>query len=94
MIVRISTEGQFRVSSAHLDRLNEIDEEIMSAVANENRDEYQRLFNELLDIVRSNGEPLDAEELVESTIVLPPPDTTFEEARELFVGDGVVPSEI
>lgn len=94
MIVRISTEGQFRVNSTYLDKLNEIDEAILSAVANENRDEFQKLFNELLDTVRSNGEPLDPEELVESTIVLPPPDTTFEEARELFVGDGVIPSEV
>lgn len=94
MIVRISTEGQYRMSSAHLDKLGEIDEEIIAAVANEKRERYQELFDQLLDIVRSNGEPLDPDELLESAIVLPPPDTTFEEAKRLFVGEGVVPADL
>jgi hypothetical protein len=94
MIIRISTEGQYRMKSAHLDTLSEIDEKIIAAVANEHHDEYNRLFNEMLETVRSNGEPLDPEELLESAIVLPPPDTTFEEARKLFVGDGVIPPDL
>jgi hypothetical protein len=94
MIVRISTEGQYRLSSAILDDLSEIDEKIITAVANENKDEYQTLFNEMLDIVRKNGQPLDPEELLESAIVLPPPDTSFDEAKKLFVGDGVIPPDL
>jgi hypothetical protein len=94
MIVRISTEGQYRLSSAILDDLSEIDEKIITAVANENKDEYQTLFNEMLDIVRKHGQPLDPEELLESAIVLPPPDTSFDEAKKLFVGDGVIPPDL
>lgn len=94
MIVRISTEGQYRLKSSHLDELGEIDEQIISAVANDNREEYQSLFEKLIDIVRTNGQPLDPDELLESAIVLPPPDTSFEEARKLFVGEGVVPNEL
>jgi hypothetical protein len=94
MIIRISTEGQYRVNSAHLDTLSELDEKIISAVANEQRADYETLFNEMLGLVRDNGEPLDPEELLESAIVLPPPDTTFEEAKKLFVGDGVIPSDL
>jgi hypothetical protein len=94
MIIRISTEGQYRLKSAHLDTLSEIDEKIITAVANEQQDDYQSLFNELLDVVRSNGDPLDPEELLESAIVLPPPDTSFEEAKKLFVGDGVIPPDL
>jgi hypothetical protein len=94
MIIRISTEGQYRVSSAHLDELGEIDEKIITAVANEKKDDYQTLFNEMLDIVRKNGQPLDPEELLESAIVLPPPDTSFDEARKLFVGEGVIPPDL
>jgi hypothetical protein len=94
MIIRISTEGQYRVNSAHLDTLSDIDEKIISAVANEKREEYESLFNELLDLVRNNGQPLDPEELLESAIVLPPPDTSFEEAKKLFVGDGVIPTDL
>jgi hypothetical protein len=94
MIVRISTEGQYRLSSAHLDRLAEIDEAIISAVANEQKDKYQELFDEMMNLVRENGTPLDPEELLESAVVLPPPDTTFEEAKKLFVGEGVVPADL
>jgi hypothetical protein len=94
MIIRISTEGQYRLSSAHLDTLGEIDEKIIAAVANEDREQYATLFNELLEVVRTNGEPLDPEELLESAVVLPPPDTTFEEAKKLFVGDGVIPPDL
>lgn len=94
MIIRIATEGQYRLPSAHLDTLGEIDEQIIAAVSNDNRDEYKRLFDQLLDVVRTNGTPLSEDELLESAIVLPPPDTTFEEARKLFVGEGVVPQEL
>jgi hypothetical protein len=94
MIIRISTEGQYRLSSVHLDTLSEIDEKIIAAVANEDHDQYTTLFNQLLEVVRTNGEPLDPEELLESAVVLPPPDTTFEEAKKLFVGDGVIPPDL
>lgn len=94
MIVRISAEGQYRIQSAHLDKLSELDEQIISAVANDNKEKYQTLFKEMLDVVRNNGKPLDPDELVESTIVLPPEDTTFEEAKKLFVGDGVIPPDL
>ena len=94
MIIRISTEGQYRLPSAHLDQLSEIDEKIISAVANEQKDQYHALFNEMMELVRTNGHPLDPEELLESAIVLPPPDTSFEEAKKLFVGDGVVPPDL
>ncbi|MEX2425978.1 MAG: hypothetical protein WD401_04355 [Thermomicrobiaceae bacterium] len=94
MIIRIATEGQYRLKSAHLDDLNDVDEQIMTAVSNDNREQYQILFDQLLEIVRTNGTPLAEDELLESAMVLPPPDTTFEEARKLFVGDGVIPAEL
>lgn len=94
MIVRISTEGQYRLKSSHLDELGEIDEQIIAAVANGKRDEYKQLFDKMIDLVRSNGQPLEPEELLESAVVIPPPDTTFEEAQHLFVGEGVVPNDL
>ncbi len=94
MIIRISTEGQFRVKSALLDTLADLDEKIIEAVANEKQDEYQTLFNQMIEMVRNEGKPLEPDELVESTVVLPPPDTTFAEARKLFVGDGVIPPDL
>ncbi len=59
MIVRIATEGQYRVNSALLDRLNELDNRLIQLVA--------------------------------SDVILPAPDTTLDEAKSLFVNDGLIP---
>ena len=91
MIVRILTEGQYNLPGAFVDRLNEIDNEIVDAVGREDRDAFRNLLDEMLDHVRKNGTEVPVEELVESDIVLPEPDITLEEAGELFTGEGVVP---
>ena len=89
MIVRIATEGQYELDSSYLDKLNAIDNDIVNAIADGDRARYQKLFNQLLELVRGHGTPVDVDELVESQVVLPPPDTTFDEAEELFVGEGM-----
>lgn len=91
MIIRISSEGQYRLASSYFDRINEIDNHIVEAIAEGDRDAFAKLFNELLALVRSNGTRVADDELVESQVVLPPPDTSFDEAAELFVAEGLVP---
>lgn len=91
MIVRILTEGQYNLPGAFVDRLNEIDNEIVEAVGRQDREAFRKLLDEMLDHVRKNGAEVPVEELVESDIVLPEPDITLEEAGELFTGEGVVP---
>ena len=91
MIVRIATEGQFRVGSAALDRLNEIDNTLMAAVAADDGAGFSRLLGELLAVVRGKGQPVATAEIVESDIILPPPDTSLAEARHLFQVDGLIP---
>jgi hypothetical protein len=91
MIVRISTEGQYRLSGALLDRLNQLDNRLVEVVAGGNQGEFKTLYAELIGLVRKEGAPLAVEELTESDIVLPPPDITLAEAKRLFVGDGLIP---
>jgi hypothetical protein len=91
MIVRISTEGQYRLPSSVLDKLNNLDNRIVEVVAAGDLKKYQKLFTEMIALVRKQGEPLKAEEIVESQIILPPPDTTLDEAKDLFTGAGLVP---
>ena len=91
MIVRISGEGQFRMESKHLDHLNEIDNKIVEAVARDDEGVFCSLFAELVAYIREQGAPVAAEEIITSDVVLPPTDTTLAEARELFVGEGVLP---
>ena len=91
MIVRILTEGQFNLPGAHLDELNDLDNQLVEVVEQEDRAEFERMLKKLLDVVRDNGTPVPIDEIVESDLVLPEPDITLEEAAELFTGEGIVP---
>ena len=51
----------------------------------------QAEFDRMLDLVRTHGEPLADDRLAASEVILPPPDTTLEEARAEFTGEGLIP---
>lgn len=91
MIVRIAGEGQYRLDEAHLARLNELDNRLTQVVARGDADAFRGLFAQFITFVRGNGERLPDDELVPSDVYLPPPDTTAEEAADLFKGEGLVP---
>ena len=91
MIVRISGEGQWRMSSGHLDTLNVLDNELVEMIAGFDESAFQARLDQLLSYVRENGEVIPPDLLVESNIILPPADITLDEARALFTGEGLLP---
>ena len=91
MIARIATEGQYRLEGDHLDHLNELDGRVVDAVSRGDDAGFRQLFAELLTYIRQNGQRLADAELASSDVILPPPDTTLADARELFKGEGVLP---
>ena len=91
MIVRILHEGQFRISGADLDRLNEIDQQLIDCVAAGNEERFSVLLTQLVQAVREHGKPLAVDEFVESDVILPAEDSTMEEVQHLFTGEGLVP---
>ena len=91
MIVRISNEGQYRLDDGLHGRLDELDDAGVTAVDAGDEDGFQAAFEELLHVVRTEGEPLDADDLEPSEYILPPPDLTFAEAGEEFSGEGLIP---
>ena len=91
MIIRIATEGQYNLPGSFVDQLNEIDNQLVEAVEAADRSGFDGLLKQMLDLVRENGSPLPVDELVESGLILPAPDTTLEEAQILFVGEGLLP---
>ncbi len=91
MIVRISTEGQYRLPDEDADRLNDLDNEVVAAVEAGEEERFHEVFAQLLELVRSDGTPLGEDELEESDVILPPPDLTFDEAGVQFTGDGLIP---
>ena len=91
MIVRISNEGQYRIDDALQGRLNELDDAAVAAVSADDEDAFHAAFEELLNVVRTEGQELGDDELGASDIILPPADLTFVEAGEEFTGDGLIP---
>ena len=91
MIVRISTEGQYRLPDEDADRLNELDNDAVAAVEAGDEDRFHEVFESMLELVRGEGRPLAVDDLEESDVILPPPDLTFVEAGEQFTGDGLIP---
>jgi hypothetical protein len=91
VIVRIATESQYRLPDDAAAELNDLDNQVVAAVEAEDEDRFHELFEQMLDLVRSAGQPLDEDELTESDVILPPPDTSFVEAAAEFTGEGLIP---
>ena len=91
MIVRIASEGQYNLPGSFIDQLNEIDNQLVEAVESSDQSKFEVLLKQMLSLVREQGSPLPMDELVESDLILPEPDLTLEEAKELFVGEGLLP---
>lgn len=91
MIVRISTDNQYRLDDGVAARLNELDNDAVAAVEAGDEDRFHETFEEMLEIVRSQGTELPDDELEESDVILPPPDISFVEASQEFTGEGLIP---
>ena len=91
MIVRISTEDQYRLPDEDAARLNDLDNEAVEAVDSGDEDRFHEVFEQMIDLVRRDGHKLGEDELEESDVILPPPDLTFLEAGHEFTGDGLIP---
>jgi hypothetical protein len=91
VIVRISGEGQFRLPDEDSERLNELDNRAVSAVEEGDETGFKELWSQMLELVLSDGNQIGEEELVESDVIMPPRDITFEEACGEFTGEGLIP---
>jgi hypothetical protein len=91
VIVRIATEGQYRLPEEGGERLNELDNEAVAAVESGDEDRFHEVFEQMLELVRRDGAPLGEDELEESDVIVPPPDISFVEAAAEFTGEGLIP---
>lgn len=84
MIVRIMGLGQWTMEPEQLLELNDIDEAVEKAVAEGDREQLRKELQRLVDAVRSNGQEVPDDLIVESDLVLPDVDSTLEEVKELL----------
>lgn len=89
MIIRIMGEGQYRAPQALCDELNQIDNRIVDLVEEGKAEEFRRELARLIFEIKEKGEPIEAEEILESDIIVPPEDLSLEEAKDVFKGSGI-----
>lgn len=91
MIVRIlGGEGQFDISGTDLDRLNAFDEALEQALERGDEDTFRSALHDLVAMVRQEGRPLPPDALVDSPMILPHPEASLSEIKELLSEDGGV----
>ncbi|MGW6457794.1 PspA-associated protein PspAA [Streptomyces sp. NPDC055078] len=91
MIVRIMGEGQVRLADSHLTELNKLDDELLAEMEQGDGPGFRLTLAALLERVRALGEPLPDDSLEPSELILPGPDATLEDVRELLGDDGLIP---
>jgi hypothetical protein len=101
IIVRLSGQGQFKVNREILDRINDIDNSIVNLLENADVNDdvnsikvKQKGLNEkiieIINLIRTNGMPLDDKEITQSQIMIPSPDISVDEAKKIFRGEGII----
>ncbi|MDH6115845.1 hypothetical protein [Kitasatospora sp. GAS204B] len=93
MIMRIMGEGQFRVADEHLNRLNQLDDELLAALDSGDETVFRTTLGNLLAAVREVGEPVADDYLGPSDAILPNEGGTIDEVRQVLraEGDGLIP---
>jgi PspA-Associated protein len=91
VIVRLMGEGQWQLDDGLLARLNELDEETERAVEAGDETALHAALEALAAAVRNGGERLDDAHLTASDLIVPPADLSLAEARQLMLGEGLIP---
>jgi 23S rRNA A2030 N6-methylase RlmJ len=91
MIVRISGEGQYELADTESDRLNELESAVVAAVEARDEPAFTQSLEALLDHVRAVGSAVADDALEGSDLILPPADTSLQEAESEFTGEGLIP---
>jgi hypothetical protein len=91
MIIRILGEGQYDVDNRHLDELNVLDDQLLTAVQADDVAAYGPALGALLEAVRRLGTPLPDDVLTVSELVIPDQDADLAQVRALLADDGLIP---
>jgi len=84
-------EGQWKLADSHFVELSKLDDELLAEMESGDEAGFHRTLGALLDAVRRLGEPLADDALEPSELILPSPDASLEEVREMLSDDGLIP---
>ncbi|MEU9194079.1 PspA-associated protein PspAA [Streptomyces hundungensis] len=91
MIVRIMGEGQVKLADSHFTELNKLDDELLEQMECGDEQGFRQTLGALLDAVRRLGTPLPDDALEPSELILPGPDASLDEVRDMLSDDGLIP---
>ncbi|AYG83368.1 hypothetical protein DWB77_05564 [Streptomyces hundungensis] len=91
MIVRIMGEGQVKLADSHFTELNKLDDELLEQMESGDEQGFRQTLGALLDAVRRLGTPLPDDALEPSELILPGPDASLDEVRDMLSDDGLIP---
>lgn len=94
MIVRILSEGQWRIADTDRAELNALDDAVEAAVQASDPSALAEALHQLHDRVRAVGAELPDEELADSDLILPDVDASLDEVRALLSDsdEGLIPN--
>jgi hypothetical protein len=84
VIVRILGEGQYSIADADRPELEALDTALAEAVDSGNADVFTTALAALTSAVRRLGTPLAVDAFAPSDLVVPFPDATLEETKDLL----------
>lgn len=87
MIVRILGEGQYELSEELLGSLDELDDELNSAIGAGDEAAFEKALGRLLARVKEAGKPVDVDTLVPSDLTVPPEGSTLDDVKELLTSE-------
>lgn len=94
MIIRILTDNQYRLADELLPQVDQLDDEVMAAIKSDDGEAFRGALQQLVAFVRDRGTRVPDAELVASDAIIPAPDMTLSETRELLANAGVrMPTE-
>jgi hypothetical protein len=89
VIVRLLGEGQFRVDDDTAAKLTVLDKDLDAAVHADDEAVFTMALGSAVQLVRSTGSPVGADEFVTADYILPFSDATIAEVRKLLA-DGTM----
>lgn len=91
MIIRVQSAGQYRLASEQVNRLQDLDVQLVEAVNRLDDTGAHALLQQIIEYVQREAQPLAADDLSSSELILPAPDATLDEIRSVLREDGLVP---
>lgn len=91
MIIRILGEGQLEVPESAIEELNELDGALEQAVERNDEAAFHPALAALLNRIREVGSEVEADDLRPSELIIPQPDATMAEVRQLLTDEGLIP---